>query len=280
MRIANLQGRLVIVNDDRAIDVERASKGRFGSDPQAIYEVWDDFRAWAGDAGLNGDGESFEREQLGPPVPSPTQVYAIGLNYVDHASESGLEAGEPVVFTKYQTCITGPFAEVVHPGGNVDWEVELVVVIGRRAHKVSEADAWSYVAGLTIGQDLSERVLQMVGTVPQFSLGKSYPGFGPTGPWIVTPDELDDRDDLPIACSVNGESVQEATTKLLMRPVGKLIERLSAVTPLLPGDLIFTGTPAGVGVARNPPRFLAPGDVVDSSIGGIGEIRTAIVAGE
>jgi 2,4-diketo-3-deoxy-L-fuconate hydrolase len=277
MRIANLQGRLVIVKDDRAIDVERASEGRFGSDPQAIFEAWDDFRAWAG--GADG-GEPFEREQLGPPVPRPRQVYAIGLNYSDHAAESGIDVGEPVVFTKYVSCLTGPYAEVEFPGGEVkvDWEVELVVAIGKRAHRVSETDGWSYVAGVTVGQDISERVLQMVGSVPQFSLGKSYPGFGPTGPWLVTADELDDRDDLPIGCSVNGVSKQEATTKLLMRPVARLIERLSAVTPLLPGDLIFTGTPAGVGLARTPPEFLAPGDVVDSYITGIGEIRTTIVA--
>jgi 2-keto-4-pentenoate hydratase/2-oxohepta-3-ene-1,7-dioic acid hydratase in catechol pathway len=279
MRIANLQGRLVIVNEDRAIDVEQASDGRFGSDPQAIFEAWDDFRAWAGGADLSG-GEAFDREQLGPPAPQPRQIYAIGLNYLDHAAESGVEVGEPVVFTKYLTSITGPYAEVEFPAGDVkvDWEVELVVVIGRRAHRVSEADAWSCVAGLTVGQDISERVLQMVGSVPQFSLGKSYPGFGPTGPWIVTPDELADKDDLPIGCSVNGVSKQEATTKLLMRSVSRLVERLSAVTPLLPGDLIFTGTPAGVGLARNPPEFLSPGDVIDSYITGIGEIRTTIVA--
>jgi 2-keto-4-pentenoate hydratase/2-oxohepta-3-ene-1,7-dioic acid hydratase in catechol pathway len=280
MRYGNLSGRLTLFVDGGAVDVEKASAGRFGPDPQAVHDVWDEFREWARTA-PTVDAAGFAVGDVGAPTPAPAQIFAIGLNYADHAAESRLALPDrfPPVFTKFRTALSGPATTVALPsGGRTDWEVELVVVIGRRAHRVSESDAWSYVAGLTVGQDISERVLQMVGSVPQFSLGKSYPGFGPTGPWIVTPDELSDRDDLPIGCSVNGVSKQEATTKLLMRSVGKLVERLSAVTPLLPGDLIFTGTPAGVGLARNPPEFLSPGDVIDSYITGIGEIRTTIVA--
>jgi len=159
----------------------------------------------------------------------------------------------------------------------VDWEVELVVVIGASARDLAQGDAWSAVAGLTIGQDISDRQLQFAGATPQFSLGKSRPGYGPIGPWLVTPDEFDDPNDLAISCSLNGEIVQEARTSGLIHDVPSIVSYLSSVVTLLPGDVIFTGTPAGVGFARTPPRFLAGGDVLVSSIQGIGELRTETV---
>ena len=134
------------------------------------------------------------------------------------------------------------------PGGHTDWEVELVVIIGRTAAACPRA-AWNYVAGLSVGQDVSERILQMATTPPQFSLGKSFPRFGPVGPWLVTPDEFTDPDDLELGCSINGEDMQKGRTGDMIFGVSELIEQLSAVTPLLPGDLIFTGTPSGVGSA-------------------------------
>src|SRR5947209_6471438 len=133
---------------------------------------------------------------------------------------------------------------VITDAGSVD--VERVAVIGRHAHRVSRQDAWEYVAGLSVGQDISERVLQLAGSPPQFSLGKSYPGFAPIGPVLVTPDEVADKDDLELGCSVNGEQVQKGRTSEMVFPVPELIARLSAVAPLLPGDVVFTGTPAGV----------------------------------
>lgn len=184
----------------------------------------------------------------------------------------------PPVFTKYATSITGPVTEVALPeGGHTDWEVELVVVVGRRAYRVSEADAWSHIAGLTVGQDISERIIQMAGPAPQFSLGKSYPGFAPMGPWLVTPDEFDNPDDLELTCAINGEEVQRGRTRHLIFSVPTLIARLSEVLPLLPGDVIFTGTPAGVGLGRSPQRWLAPGDELVSAIAGIGELRQRFV---
>ncbi|WP_413810803.1 fumarylacetoacetate hydrolase family protein [Streptomyces sp. OE57] len=280
MRIANLAGRLALLVDGRAIDVQQASRGLFSADPQAVYERWEEFRAWAARAELPA-GEAFAESALGSPVPAPRQTLAIGLNYSEHAAESGFEVPDklPPVFTKFVSAITGPVTEVKLPeGGNTDWEVELVAVIGRRAEGVSDADAWSHVAGLAVGQDISERVSQLAGPAPQFSLGKSYPGFAPIGPWLVTPDEFDNPDDLELRCSINGEEMQKGRTRELIFSVPALIARLSATLPLLPGDILFTGTPAGVGMGRDPKRFLVAGDELVSTIEGIGELRQTFVA--
>jgi 2,4-didehydro-3-deoxy-L-rhamnonate hydrolase len=279
MRVANLDSRLVLLNDQGAVDVERASGGEFDSDPQKIYARWTEFVTWAAGADL-GESETYDETLLGPPTPEPGQVYAIGLNYASHAAESGVSApAEPAVFTKFRVSITGPYARVQLPTDTVDWEAELVVVIGHHAHRVSAAEAWDHVAGLTVGQDLSERTLQLTGPMPQFSLGKSFPGFSPLGPCLVTPDELIDRDDLEVGCFLDGEQMQKGRTRDLIFSVPVLIERLSAVVPLSPGDLIFTGTPSGVGVARNPRRFISPGQELITWIEGIGQIRNTFVAG-
>jgi 2-keto-4-pentenoate hydratase/2-oxohepta-3-ene-1,7-dioic acid hydratase in catechol pathway len=153
------------------------------------------------------------------------------------------------------------------------------VVIGRRAYRVPADRAWDYVAGVTVGQDLSERTRQLVGTPAQFSLGKSFPGFSVTGPELVTAGELGDPDDLEIGCSVNGETVQSGRTRHLIFPVPVLIERLSAVLPLAPGDVIFTTAPSGVGHARSPQRYLAPGGVLETWISGVGRLRNTFVDG-
>lgn len=278
MRCASLGGRLVLVGpQDVALDVERASAGRFGPDPQAVYERWDEFRDWAAGASFAG-AAPVRPADLGAPVPRPPQVFAVGLNYVLDGAPPA-PGTVPPVFTKFPASLTGPWAQVPHPGGDVDWEVELVVVVGRGGHRIPAHDAWAHVAGVTAGQDLSERRTQNAGPVPQFSLGKSFPGFGPVGPWVVTPDELDDPDDLGLECWVDGELVQKARTSEMLLSVPQLLEYLSGITPLLAGDLVFTGTPAGVGERQDPPRFLRVGDVVLTRISGIGELRTEIVAG-
>ena len=279
MRIANLNGRLVLKYPDGATDVEKASDGRFAADAQAVFARWDEFVAWAG--GLRAPlARPFDHGRLKAPAPRPSQVFAIGLNYADHAGESKMQLPpEPSVFTKFQTSIAGPNDVVKLPTATVDWEAELVVVIGRRAVSVDAARAWDHVAGVTAGQDLSERTRQLVGTPPQFSIGKSFPGFSPIGPEIVTPDELADRDDLEIGCSINGEIVQHARTSDLIFSVASLIERLSAILPLNPGDIIFTGTPSGVGHARSPKRYLAPGDILETWISGVGRLRNTFVEG-
>ncbi|WP_063726457.1 fumarylacetoacetate hydrolase family protein [Streptomyces sp. RTd22] len=277
MRTTTRAGRMCLVTGEAVIDVEQASGGRFPADPLTVFEEWDAFRSWA--AELEAAGVQAPAGPDGSVSPTPRQVFAIGLNYRDHAEEAGLAAPEsPSVFTKFATALTGPDTQLRLPGGRVDWEAELVVVMGRRAEHVAAGEAWSYVAGLTVGQDYSERDVQSVGPVPQFSLGKSFPGFAPTGPVLVTADEFADPDDLAIECLVNGESVQKSRTSSMIFPVPELIARLSAVCPLLPGDLIFTGTPSGVGHARTPQRYLRPGDEVVTRIEGIGQLRQTCVA--
>ncbi|MET7988453.1 MULTISPECIES: fumarylacetoacetate hydrolase family protein [unclassified Streptomyces] len=273
MRIATLADRAVLLVEDGAVDIATASNGRFGSDPMELLDRWAEFETWAAQAELPA-ATPYREADLNAPVPRPRQVFAVALNYRPHAAEAGYVAPEiPLVFTKFPSCIAGPQAEVELPDGNVDWELEMVAVIGRACHRVPAEEAWDVVAGLTVGQDLSERRLQLTGTPAQFSLGKSYPGFGPTGPALVTPDELADRDDMAIECLLNGESVQAARTSEMIFSVPRLIEFISTVCRLHPGDLIFTGTPAGVGNRRVPQRFLGPKDVLVSRIEGLGELR-------
>lgn len=274
MKIATLDGRSALLVDTHWVDVEAASSGLFPSDVMAVYERWDDFRSWASTpAAAAGPAASGV---LGPPVPRPRQLLAIGLNYRDHAAESGFDLPEhPVVFGKFASSLTGPGSAVHLPSDGVDWEVELVVVVGREAHNVPAERAWEYIAGLTIGQDLSWRSVQTRGPAPQFSIGKSYPGFSPIGPWVVTPDDLPDPDDLRISCALDGEVLQDGRTSDLVFPVAELVSRLSASLTLFPGDLIFTGTPAGVGIGRKPPRFLVPGSLV-STVEGIGDLTITL----
>lgn len=277
MRIGNLDGRAVLVDGDRALDVERASEGEFGARPQAVFERWEEFSAWAGRQDVSA-GEPFEPARLGPPVPQPPQVFGIGLNYRDHAEEANLDIpDEPVVFTKFPSSVTGPYAEVQLPSDRCDFEVELVVVVGRGGLHIPRERAWEHVAGLTVGQDLSDRAVQFQSKPPQFSMGKSFPGFSPIGPVLVTPDEFADPDRLAISCASGEEVLQDGTTADLIFPVAELIARLSAIVRLLPGDLIFSGTPAGVGAVREPRRYLSSGEVIVSTIEGIGQMRTTLV---
>jgi 2,4-diketo-3-deoxy-L-fuconate hydrolase len=282
MRIGNLKGRLILIGDNNTyLDVAEASGSVFSSSPGEALDRWDEFAAWARHVAVP-PSLVFDEADLRAPLPSPRQVFAIGLNYGEHASESGYSIPEqPTVFTKFVSSLGSPRGVVTLPrGGHTDWEVELVAVIGRAATGVSENDAWSHVAGLTVGQDLSERISQSAGPVPQFSLGKSFPGFGPTGPWIVTIDELSHPDDLELGCTVNGIEMQRGRTKDLIFSVPQLVSRLSQTVTLYPGDLIFTGTPSGVGMERDPQVWLQSGDELVSWIEGLGELRQQFVSGD
>lgn len=276
MRILNLDGRLALaVGDDRAIDVATASGGRFGPEPQGVYAVWEEFRAWADGRSSTDGAVEVDRARLGAPAPRPPQVFAVGLNYREHAAEAGLDLPEtPVVFTKFPSAVTGPGGQITLPKGSVDFEVELVAVVGREAWGVSSADAWQYIAGLTVGQDLSERELQLAGPAPQqFNMGKSYVGFAPIGPVLVTPDEFTDPDDVEISCTLSGVEVQRTRTGDMIFSIPRIVEFLSSVAVLWPGDLIFTGTPSGVGWTREPRLLIGADDELVTSAEGIGEMR-------
>ena len=274
MRVVNRSGRLNLVADGRAVDVETASAGRFSADPQQIFERWDEFVSWGGTVEFD-DAAPLVEAELRAPVPRPGQIFAVGVNYADHVEESGLELPDtPFVFTKFPASITGPYDTIEHPGGSVDFEVELVAVIGKPAHHVPVERGWDYVAGLTLGQDLSERDLQLSGPAPQqFSLGKSFAGFAPIGPVLVTPDEFADRDDIEVSTLLSGELMQRSRTRHLIFPIPALVAYLSSILPLRPGDLIFTGTPAGIGFTRDPKRLIGVDDELVSRAEGIGEMR-------
>jgi 2-keto-4-pentenoate hydratase/2-oxohepta-3-ene-1,7-dioic acid hydratase in catechol pathway len=280
MKLANYRGRAVLVEDGRLVDLEHASSGEFGPQIQTVLTRWAAFKEWAiqrtsdPSAPQGADGPSDETG-FGPVVPMPRQVFAVGLNYRAHAAESGLPLPEvPLVFTKFPSSVTGPRGVLELPTDQVDWEVELAVVIGLPAHRVTHGEAWAHVAGITAAQDFSARDVQLAGgAVPQFSLGKSFPGFTPLGPFLVTPDELDDPDDIEVECRLNGETVQKSSTADLIFSVPAVISYLSYIVTLQPGDVILTGTPSGVGLGMNPPRYLMPGDEVTTVVAGVGELH-------
>jgi 2,4-diketo-3-deoxy-L-fuconate hydrolase len=288
MKFANVAGRAALVLGDPSsdsaeiADLATVSDGTFDADPMRLFvdavdgrSRWDELVAFAPTV-TAGTGPLVEAE-LRCPVPTPRQVFAIGLNYRSHAEESGMAVpAVPATFTKFPASLSGPFDDIPLVGDGVDWEVELVAVIGRHADAVAEAEAWSHIAGLAVGQDVSDRHLQFAAGA-QFALGKSRRGFGPIGPWLTTVDEVDDPDDLALGCRIGHEVVQDARTSDLIFSVPRLVAELSSVLPLLPSDVIFTGTPAGVGIARKPPRFLAEGDVVESWVEGLGTIRNRCV---
>jgi len=283
MRIANHDNRAVLVtSDDAGIDIHDASGGKFGPDVASVYAHWKEFSAWAATA--SGDSSvALDRNKLGAPSPEPEQIFAIGLNYQAHQKEAGYKVTTelPPVFTKWRSSLSGPDTEVVLPhNGNVDWECELVVVIGQGGRNIKPEDAWKHVAGVTIGQDFSERIRQQFGQAPQYSLGKSFAGFAPTGPWIVNPDEYADPNSIRLGSDIDGQPQQNGTTADMICPVPQLIEFLSKIVEFRPGDLIFTGTPAGVGMGQDPKRFLKPGENLRSWIEGIGEIHSTFRAGK
>jgi 2-keto-4-pentenoate hydratase/2-oxohepta-3-ene-1,7-dioic acid hydratase in catechol pathway len=281
MRMTALDGRAHIQIGDRLVDVANGSKGSLPSDPMDVLARWDEVRAWAGTASDGAAPVTLDESRVTCPVPAPRQVFAIGLNYRLHAIESGLAIPEvPMVFTKFQSAIADPYADLVVATEKVDWEIELAVIIGAPTRNVSRAQAWSQVAGLAVAQDYSARDVQMTPKgAPQFSLGKSFPGFLPLGPWVVTTDEVPNPDALRLWCDIDGERVQDSNTDDLIFPVPVLIEYLSSVTTLFPGDVIVTGTPAGVGIGRDPQVFLGPGQVVESSIEGLGTMRQRTIPG-
>ena len=276
MRVANLQGRAVFVTPDNlAIDIERASNGALPHDPMQLFERWVQVRELA--ATMHG-GMQFDVADLDAPSPFPRQIFGIGLNYREHASETGAPIPDtPLTFTKFASAVNKPFGDIPIDVSTTDWEIELVVVIGTGGRNIAESAAWNTVAGICVGQDISDRVLQRATQPPQFSLGKSRRGYAPFGPWLVDATTVTNRDALSLTCTLNGEVVQQSNSNDLIFSIPQLVAYLSTVVELYPGDVIFTGTPSGVGGARTPPRFLSSGDVLISTIDGVGSITNRCV---
>jgi 2-keto-4-pentenoate hydratase/2-oxohepta-3-ene-1,7-dioic acid hydratase in catechol pathway len=222
---------------------------------------------------------------LAPPVPDPSKVICIGLNYASHVDEAKNVKGAPdeaspvpILFPKFQTSLVGHEADVVIPQGSerMDWEAELAVVIGRRASHVALDDALDHVGGYAPFNDVSARDIQLA--TPQWTTGKAFDTSGPFGPVLVTADEIDDPQDLRVIARLNGTVMQDASTAQMIFPVARLIEFISTYITLEPGDVIATGTPAGVGVGRKPPIFMQPGDVIEVEVVGLGVLRNTIVS--
>jgi 2,4-diketo-3-deoxy-L-fuconate hydrolase len=271
-QLANVNDRAVLVNGDDYYDVETISSGTLSSDLMLALAEGARLHELADTLGAATPTGQVDDVTLGPPVPRPRNSYAIGLNYRSHVAEAGAEPPEvPLVFTKFPSCIVGPTSDVELRCDAADYEAELVVVIGTGGRDISTDEAWDHVIGLTAGQDISDRALQFAAKPPHFDLGKSRDTYGPTGPVLVSPDLVNDRDDLPISCDVNGERRQEATTASLIFSVPEIIAYISSVSTLAPGDLIFTGTPDGVGFTQG--KLLQPGDVITTTIGGIGSLE-------
>ncbi len=284
MKLANVEGRACVVTAEGGVDLSTASAERFSSLVDDVIPVLADVQAWFAtteptlDPALATDALQNDLIRLGPPVTRPVQVFAIGLNYADHANETGMELpDQPMVFTKWTSSLAGPGAVVTLPADTVDWEVELVVVIGRGGRHIAAADAFDHIAGYCVGQDISERRLQMASSPAQFSLAKSLQNFSPVGPWLTTLDEIEDPMDLAIGCRRDDEVLQQSRTSHLIFDVPTLIEYLAARVELMPGDMIFTGTPDGVGVGRRPRVFIKPGWTITSEIEGLGQMQTAFI---
>jgi 2-keto-4-pentenoate hydratase/2-oxohepta-3-ene-1,7-dioic acid hydratase in catechol pathway len=278
MRLANINGRAAVVSPDgRWVDVEAATDGDVSSDPMAALPELPRLASIE----VPANAPTVAAEELRAPVPRPQKILGAGINYFLHAKEAGFDLpDQPLFFSKLPSAICGPTDPIVIPDGRgqVDWEAELVVVIGRTASRVEEADAWSYVAGLTAGQDISDREEQFR-SLRQFTMGKSFDTFAPLGPVLVTPDEFTNRDDIGIRCWIDGELAQDGRTSDCIFSVAQLIAWVSQISTLEPGDLIFTGTPSGVGYIRQPPRFLAAGERLETEVEGIGRLENRCVAG-
>jgi 2-keto-4-pentenoate hydratase/2-oxohepta-3-ene-1,7-dioic acid hydratase in catechol pathway len=220
--------------------------------------------------------------KLLPPIPDPPKIVCLGLNYRDHAAESGAPIPrDPVLFSKYATALVGHEDPIVLPpvSSEVDYEAELVIVVGKRGRPANPEAALEYVAGYTIGHDVSARDWQLKKDQKQWMVGKTFDTFAPTGPVLATADEVPDPHNLGIRLRLNGQTMQDSTTGQMIFRVGEVLAYLAKVFTLEPGDLIFTGTPPGVGFARKPPVFLKGGDVVEVEIDGLGVLRNPVVQG-
>ncbi len=269
-----------LIDDGRCVDLNRADP-RLPACIKALLALGPDAMARSAEAIRRGQPMSIAPNQRVPLIPSPEKVICIGLNYSDHARETGVAPPPaPVVFNKFPTAVSAHLRPIVLPSvsSEVDYEAELVVVIGRGGRNISQAAARSHIAGYCCGNDVSARDWQMRKPGGQWLLGKSFDTFAPIGPQLVTADEVPEPGKLGIELRLNGQVMQHSNTSNLIFSVEELIAYVSTVCTLSPGDLLFTGTPGGVGFARKPPVFLKPGDVVEVEIERLGTLCNTVTA--
>ena len=274
-KLGSNSGRAIFIKDDKYYDVNTISNGDISSnslkalsDTEKLSQLYINLNDYEPSGNLNDIN-------LDPPI-IPTNVFAVGLNYKKHAEESNLEIPPfPMIFTKHSTCISGPKSDICMKSDMVDYEAELVFVIGKGGKDISKEDAWQHVAGLCVGQDISDRPVQFHATPPQFNLGKSFDTFGPIGPYLVSTDLFDNKESLKLQCWVNDELRQETLTNDLIFDIPYLISYISEFITLNTGDVIFTGTPEGVGATQG--KFLKDGDILKTTIEGIGTLENKCV---
>jgi 2-keto-4-pentenoate hydratase/2-oxohepta-3-ene-1,7-dioic acid hydratase in catechol pathway len=268
-------GRAIFIKDDKYYDVNTISNGDISSnslkalsDTEKLSQLYINLNDYEPSGNLSDIS-------LDPPI-IPINVFAVGLNYKKHAEESNLEIPPfPMIFTKHSTCISGPKSDICMKSDMVDYEAELVFVIGKGGKDISKEDAWNHVAGLCVGQDISDRPVQFHATPPQFNLGKSFDTFGPIGPYLVSTDLFDNKESLKLQCWVNDELRQETLTNDLIFDIPYLISYISEFITLNTGDVIFTGTPEGVGATQG--KFLKDGDILKTTIEGIGTLENKCI---
>jgi len=276
-RLGCVDGRAVFITTSLTgyIDIEKVSGGKLSSDPMACFENWAEVCKVATNLSQADESSAItlDSNKLECPVPRPRQIFAIGINYKAHAAEMNNPLpSQPLVFTKFQSSLNSPNGAVTLVGEKCDFEAELVAVITKGGRNISASEAWGHVAGLCVGQDVSDRALQYANTPPQFSLGKSRAGFTPIGPWITDAASLTTRGNLEMTCRVSGEIMQHTQTDDMIFEIPEIISYLSSICELFPGDVIYTGTPSGVGAGRTPQRFLHAGDVIETTIQDLGTL--------
>jgi 2-keto-4-pentenoate hydratase/2-oxohepta-3-ene-1,7-dioic acid hydratase in catechol pathway len=287
MRLATIHTaagpRAALLHQDRYIDLH-ATDPALPVGVRLLLEAGPAALQAAAQAGNHPKAVSVPAVQakLLPPIPDPPKIVCLGLNYRDHAAESNAPIPkEPILFSKYATSLIGTEQPIVLPpvSNEVDYEAELVIVVGKPGRHIKAADALAHVAGYMVGHDVSARDWQLKKDQKQWMVGKTFDTFAPTGPWLVTADEIPDPHSLGIRLRLNGQTMQDSNTKQMIFPVAEILAYLSQVFTLQTGDLIFTGTPPGVGMARKPPVFLKAGDTVEVEIDKLGVLRNPVVAG-
>ena len=275
-KLANIDGKSALIHGDSYYDINSISQGEITSDPSYILDSLDDLHDLSSKIDNFEPTGLIENSLLGAPVTNSRNCYAVGLNYRAHAEESDMEIPPfPIVFTKHTSCIVGPFSNIEMRSDIVDYEAELVLVIGKKGKNISKETAWDYVAGLTVGQDISDRAVQFHATPAQFNLGKSFDTFGPIGPYLVSPDSVANKNAVQLECHINNELRQESSTDDLIFTVPDIISYISEFLTLNTGDLIFTGTPSGVGATQG--KLLKDGDIITTSIKEIGTIKNKCI---